>query len=544
MFPDFLLPETKRLEGLMFSLNNSNQHIHLYICSSQADSACPLCQQKSGKVHSHYDRTVADLPCANFQVTLHLQVRKFFCVNAACPRRIFTERLPGIVAPWARRTSRLADIQTQIGLLTGGSVGEQLALLLRIPTGDDVLVRLIRRTARPTGSTPRVLGVDDWAMRKRHTYGTVLVDLERRQVVDLLPDRESETLAHWLKEHPGVEIISRDRAGAYAEGATQGAPQAQQVADRWHLLKNLGEALVKVLENHTRSLKQLMVTHPISEPPVESAPAPPPTSPKTEHQLQRRARRYARYEEVRQFHQQGLSLKAIAMTVGLDRKTVHKYIVAEAFPEVKKRTRFSILTPYKEYLVQRWQQGGCNVRQLFREIQQQGYPGSLGVVSQFMADLRRQQGLPPYTRLFTPLGKPLSLSGNPLTPRQATWLILARPETLKPEELHLIERMRALHPDLELAIDLAQSFAALVRQHVVEAFDPWLERAKLASLSAFRSFATGIRRDYAAVRAAISLTWSNGQVEGQVNRLKFLKRQMYGRAKFDLLRTRVLFSGS
>jgi transposase len=264
------------------------------------------------------------------------------------------------------------------------------------------------------------------------------------------------------------------------------------------------------------------------------------TSPKTEGQQQRRARRYARYEEARQLHRQGMSLKAIAAQTGLDRKTVRKYITAGTFPERQPRVRFSILEPYKASLIRRWQQGGCNVRQLFREIQQQGYPGGLGVVSQFMAELRRQNGLPPYTRMFAANGQPLNLPPNPLTPRKATWLVLSRLDTLQAEELLLIDRMRAVHPDIELAIDLAQSFATLVRQYLEESFDPWLERANTSSLPSLRSFAAGIRRDYAAVRAALSLPWSNGQVEGQVNRLKLIKRQMYGRAKFDLLRLRVL----
>jgi transposase len=545
VFPDFLLPDPTRLEGLAYTLDEPDQQMRLTVCSIQDESACPVCQHKSDRVHSHYHRTLADLPCANLQVTLDLQVRRFFCPNPGCPRRIFTERLPDMVVPWARRTKRLADAQTQMGLLTGGSVGEQLSLTLRIPSGDDVLVRLVRRTEPPVPPTPRVLGVDDWAIRKGHTYGTVLVDLETQQVVDLLPDRESETLATWLKDHPGVEVISRDRAGAYAEGATEGAPQAQQVADRWHLLKNLGEALLKVLEGHTRALKHLSLPNPVPGIPPNGSSSlwPPAVSQKTKRQQQRRARRYARYEEVRQMYRQGMSLKAIAAQIGLDRKTVRKYIAAEVFPETQPRVRFSILDPYKAHLIQRWQQGGCNVRLLFREIQQQGYPGSLGVVSQFMADLRRQHGFPPYTRMFTANGHPLALLPNPLTPRKATWLVLSRPEALQAEDLQLIDRIRAVHPDIELAIDLAQSFATLVRQHQEESFDFWLERAKTSPLPSFRSFAAGVQRDYAAVQSAISLPWSNGQTEGQVNRLKFLKRQMYGRAKFDLLRIRVLFSG-
>jgi transposase len=169
VFPDFLLPDATRLEGLTYTIDEPDQQMHLTVCSDQSESACPNCQQLSGRVHSHYHRTLADLPCSDLRVTLHLHVRRFFCPNPGCPRRIFTERLPGIVAPWARRTKRLADPQTQIGLLAGGSVGEQLSLTLRIPSGDDVLVWLVRHTVSPVAPTPRVLGVDDWAIRKGHT---------------------------------------------------------------------------------------------------------------------------------------------------------------------------------------------------------------------------------------------------------------------------------------------------------------------------------------------------------------------------------------
>jgi transposase len=504
---------------------------------------CPCCGQSSTRVHGHYTRSPRDLPCNGRRVRLVLGVRRFRCSNDRCQRQTFVERVPRLVPVHGQRTMRLTTVLRAIAFEVSAEAGSRITEYLHMPISADTLMRVLRHTVPEPVPTPRVLGVDDWAIRRGHTYGTVLVDLETQQVVDLLPDRESETLAAWLKDHPGVDIISRDRAGAYAEGATEGAPQAQQVADRWHLLKNLGEALLKVLEGHTRALKQLSVTDPQPEFPPHSSSIPVPlltTSPKTEGQQQRRARRYARYEEARQLHRQGMSLKAIAAQTGLDRKTVRKYITAGTFPERQPRVRFSILEPYKAYLIQRWQQGGCNVRQLFRGIQQQGYPGGLGVVSQFMAELRRQNGLPPYTRMFAANGQPLHLPPNPLTPRQATWLVLSRLDTLQAEELRLIDRMRAVHSDVELAIDLAQSFVTLVRQHLEESFDPWLERANTSSLPSFRSFAAGIRRDYAAVRAALSLPWSNGQVEGQVNRLKVIKRDMYGRAKFDLLRLRVL----
>jgi transposase len=447
----------------------------------------------------------------------------------------------------------LADLQRDIGLMVGGIVGERLSALLHMTVGDDALLRLIRRTAPLPVETPRVLGVDDWAQRKGHTYGTVLVDLEGGHVVDVLPDREAKTLARWLQAHPGVEIVSRDRAGAYAEGVRQGAPHAQQVADRWHLLKNLAQALLKVLEGFTRELKQLsgcggaslhagVVATPESDQPSAAERHGP--SQKAQQQQHRRARRYARYEEVRGLRHSGMSLKAIAQQTRLDRKTVRKYAQASTCPEPAPRQRLSILDPYKAYLIQRWQQGCCNARQLWRDIRQQGYGGSRSVVSQFTADLRRAHGLPPRTRLLSSQGTPLVMENHPLlTPRRATWLILSRPEALATEEQQLVARICQLHPDVEAAVTLAQAFAGIVRQRLADELDAWLEQALASALPAFRSFVNGVRRDYAAVKAGLSLKWSTGPVEGHINRLKFIKRQMYGRAKFDLLRLRVLCTG-
>jgi transposase len=265
----------------------------------------------------------------------------------------------------------------------------------------DTLLRQLAHRAPAAGETPRVLGVDDWALRKGHQDGTILVDLERGAVIDLLPDREAETLAQWLQGHPGVEIIARDRAGAYAEGARRGAPDAQQVADRWHLLWNLVEALEAVVAQEERALQQAATKEDPAPPPLagmatepqrEEGRAPPPPAARAERDHhQRWERKRAVFEEVRRLHREGHSILAIAQQTGKDPRTVRKYVGADAFPEPKQRRRASGFARFREYLERRWQEGCHNAAQLWREIREQGYLGSRSTVRQGLSARRAQR---------------------------------------------------------------------------------------------------------------------------------------------------------
>src|SRR6266446_2273803 len=401
-----LLPEATTLCLAACHIDHTAAQLTLLVRSTQTNVPCPLCATPARRIHSRYVRTLADLPWAAYRVRLQLRVRKWFCRNRSCPRRIFTERLPTVAVPWARRTLRLAPRLIALGVALGGKAGVRLGHAWDVRVSRNTLRRLLRRQPEPEAPTPRVLGVDDWALRKGHTYGTILVDLERRQPVALLPERTAAPVAQWLREHPGVEVIARDRASAYAEGARQGAPQATQVADRFHLLQNLRETLDEVFTAHHQVLNAVHAAQ--SPPPVVrpdgavALPVPPRATPRAVQQraAQRAARRQALYDAVWTLHRQGWTVPAIARQVGLGQRTIFRYLHTPTCPGQQHRSTYgrSLLTPYTDYLLTRWNAGCRTAMQLFRELQPQGYTGSYAVVAAYGSRLRQAQGLPPGRR--------------------------------------------------------------------------------------------------------------------------------------------------
>lgn len=538
VIPSLLLPDALLAQQGDLTLENEPRAIIMEIEVLEPTAQCPLCGQSATRIHSHYARSLVDLPWADLPVRISLQVRRFHCDNPACRRKIFCERVLNIAAPWARRTRRLAVAQAQIGLQAGGVGGAALGLALHMPAGRDVLLTLVRQVALDAAPTPRVLGVDDWALRKGQTYGTILVDLERGCIIGLLPDRTPQTLAEWLRTHPGIEIVSRDRAEAYADGISQGAPEAIQVADRWHLLHNLAHALHQFFQQeHT------IVERSLAPPaPVPSAASVIADLPSEIERLPSGAdqRRQKRMETVQQLQGQGWTQVAIAAHLALAPKTVRRYLRTPLPLAPQRRTRDSLLDAHKPYLIERWN-GGChNAAQLGREIAQRGFTGRLSIVRLFTGQLRKAAGLPPRTR--SAVGRPLTTdpSQRPPTLRGLTWLVLRQPETLEERENEYLARVCAASAQLDLAVRLTREFTELVRQRQADKLDSWLATAADSGISKLAQFAAGLRRDYAAVHAALSLNWSNGPTEGHINRLKCLKRQMYGRAKLDLLGRRLM----
>lgn len=544
-----LLPsmQNMRLEGVKIGAKK----LMFSLVSMQKEVVCPACAHNSHRRHSCYQRRVIDLAWADRMACLALQVRRFFCDNPACSKRTFSERLPEIVAPYARRTQRLAEKQRQVGLAFGGEAGARMLTELMMPLSGDTLLRLIRDKETETVETPRVLGVDDWAWCKGRRYGTILVDLEKHQVVDLLSDRTSEGLAQWLKAHPGVEIICRDRSAVYIEGATTGAPEAVQVADRWHLLKNLSDHLVRLLERHAKCLYAApepppAVTEPTGKENPEEETAEEKVAvkplPKAEQARQAtRKRRLARYEAVMKLHQAGVSQREISRRLGIGRNAVGRYVNAGAFPEMAQRKKKpGLLTPYLPYLTQQWQAGQRKGKLLFQAIVAQGYQGSFSLLGQWLARMAKADPAPKTVNEPTTPEPPQPPPPRPWAARRAVWLLMKPPTDLSDQDQAALGRMLEVAPQLLPAYRFAQAFMRIVRHRFSKALQAWIEAVITHKIPKLVGFARGLLKDQAAVLAALELPWSSGQVEGQVNRLKLIKRTMYGRANFDLLRLRVL----
>jgi transposase len=552
-----LLPNTTDLRFEDIALDTSTP-LTIVATAIQDAVLCPDCGQATTRIHSRYMRTLADLPWADTAVQLQLRVRKFFCSALACPRRIFTERLPSVMAPWARRTVRLAQQQQHLGLALGGNASTRLAADLDRSASRNTFLRLVRQLPLPEPAPPEVIGIDDWAWLKGQRYGTIIVDLERHQPIALLEDRNAETLAVWLKQHPSIRIVARDRAGTYADAANKGAPQAIQVADRFHLLRNLADTLLPIFEEHANEVRVATCASIARQDSlgVVDGVAPlvmgdlvrmlPPLSlsPKQRAQAeQRRAARVDRYERARALSAQGWPIRAIGRELGLNRDTVRTYLRATSFPERQPRVVWQpgVLDPHLPYLIERWNAGCRSGTALWQEITERGYMGKRVTVFSFVTRLRKAFGIPTKSRMIG-AGQIALPAERPLTPRNAVWQVIQQPDKRHATTTERIDKLRAAHTDLDTAITLTESLAELIRTRNPAGLDPWLAHAETSALKPFRSFAASLRRDYAAVRAGVELPWSTGPVEGAINRLKMVKRTMFGRASFALLQRRVLLA--
>lgn len=551
------------------NIDKVEQHIDIYVRSQRPGASCPDCQQLSIDLHGSYWRHPQDLPCLGLTVRLHLAVRRFACRNPSCGRKTFAERFSGLLTPKARRTVRLRAQHLATAYALGGEAGGRLAHLLRMPISGDTLIRDIRQTPEPTEVVVRVVGVDDWAFKKGHNYGTILVDLEQHRPIALLGSREAEEVASWFQDHPELEIISRDRGKEYVKAATEGAPQAEQVADRWHLLNNLREAVITFLQHKPVCLQAAAQTSAQDAPtepldgPVQAEPQPPETNSEpsptlvakseqkpltkaAQEKAARQARRQEKYDRVRRLHQAGHSARAIAQHMKMSTRTVRAYIETDTCPFYPTgRVGSSKLTPWLPYLEQRWQAGCTNASQLYREIVKQGFSGSLGLVGRWATDQRKL--LPAAQRYRRHQPKTLQpalvrqVEPAPWSAQRTAWLIMLDEDQLEAEEQAARTRILAADPELVTVDRLARQFIQLVKERRDHDLDQWFNAVSTSDIKALKSFAKGLQSDLAAVRNALRMEWSNGQTEGQINRLKFIKRQMYGRAKLDLLRKRVLY---
>ena len=518
---------------------------------------CPACGHASRAVHGRYCRHPADLPSLGRQVGISLRVRRFYCHNARCSRRTFAERLPELVMPHARRTRRLGEAQSHAGAALGGAAGARLLRHLAMPTSADTVLRLTHRAPLREAGAPRVVAVDDWALRKGRTYGTIVVDLERRCAIDLLPGRSSTTVAGWLRQHPEIEIVARDRSTEYARAAALGAPRAVQVADRWHLLSNVRDMLERWLARaHARLRRLPPLPDDDARRPGQRTRAFRPGRIEVAAAADSRARWLAACEDVRRRRLAGETLSAIGRATGLAPATVRKYAGAESFPErAVRRPGRSILDPFIRHLGARMAEGCEDAMALWREVRDQGHAHGPKMVQKWVAENRTKPARrTPRKWLQDALASASrgTASGPALpSPQQLAWL-LTRPAMALTHADAVAVQWVEQDKEAALAASLARRFTTLVRScgaaqairpaAPVAELETWLAEAKACGIGAVETFATGLEADGAAVRAALTETWSSGQAEGQINRLKLLKRQSYGRASFGLLRRRVLMA--
>ena len=525
--------------------------------SARARAECPGCGTESMRVHGRYQRSLADTALAGRPVVIRLLVRRLVCREAGCGRVTFVEQIPGLTSPHSRYSPPLQAALTAIAVALAGRPGARLARRLGMPAGRDTLLNLLRAAPLPQPGQVTVLGVDDFALLRGHVYGTVLLDMHTHRPVDVLPGRDAEPLAAWLRGHPGAEIVCRDRAGAYAEGARAGAPDAIQVADRWHIWHNVGEAVDKTVTAHHACVRTAMTAEAAQainptldaelEPARDTEPAGNAQSPGSadadaqsdgsldvcgrERSLVVRTRE--RYTAVQQLLADGASLAVICRRLDLDRSTVRRFARATSLDEllVKAVNRASRLDGYTEHLTARFTAGVTNAAELHTELSALGFTGSVQTVRRWLHPLRA--ATPDTPRPVRPVVP---------KPRHITRWIMTDPQYLTPDEQTQLTDVLASCPELQATAGHVRDFADLMNKHRGDRLPDWMHRVQADNLPALHSLVTGLRRDLDAVTAGLTMTWSSGAVEGNVNRIKTIKRSMYGRAGFDLLRRRILLS--
>jgi transposase len=540
----FTIPDQLHVEALSFDGDS------LTISGSVRGSAalCPVCGRPSRRVPGRYTRTLADLPWSGTPVRLRVRVRKFFCDEPTCERRIFAERLEEVARVHARGTDRQREALEWIAFALGGEAGARLARELGYVVSPDTLLNRIRGAFRADAEDTRVLGVDDFGFRKGNAPGTILVDLERRRIVDLFEGHSAESLAQWLRQRPGLEVVSRDRSPVCRAGINDGAPQARHVADRWHLLHSLTQVLEEFLLRKRPALRDA-VSEPEAKETGEAVDVPDPrrTIPagswqasKEEAARRRHERLVEQWKDIRRLHLAGANVRFISRKLGVSPRTVYRYKdLEEPPPRQTCTTRASVLDPYVPYLLGRWEEGCRDGKRLLREIRERGYSGSERTFIRFTGELRRAEaaGEPPSS---APRARKGAVAGLSPTAKNVAALFMRREEKLSDEQKEYLGRLCASDGTLADARLLTQELAKMIRGLEGEKLDGWLKEAESSEAEVMRKFAAGLKKDLSAVRAGLTESWSTGPVEGFINKVKLLKRQGYGRANFDLLRARAL----
>jgi transposase len=476
---------------------------------------CPLCGSPSRRVHSRYVRQVSDLPCSGRSVRLRVMARRFCCSAQHCRRRIFAERFDEtLLLVRSRRTRRLDCVVHHLGLALGGRPAASFAKRLMLPVSNDTVLRVVRARACPRAEPLNVVGIDDWAFRRNHSYGTIVCDLERRRIVTLLPDREMATVEAWLAGHPDIRVLSRDRGGGYGEAASKALPYAIQVADRWHLMENASSAFLSAVRKSMRPIRAAIGATTINPELLTCA---------ERLQYEGYLRREETIAKILALAKDGAAIKQIVRKTGHSRNRVRQVLRGDRGDIF--RTRQSSLEACLPLLDAEWASGCRNAAKLWRRLKSDGFRGSQRVVSEWATRRRRAEKVTDQELQKVPSARTIAR------------LMTSGRDHMSKADTVTIAAIEAGVPMLVAARTLTDRFHAMIRKRTEADLVPWIAAA---SQSLIASFASGITKDIAAVHGALVQQWSNGQTEGQITKLKLVKRQMYGRAKIDLLQARLI----
>ncbi len=543
----------KRLFKIPFvkiqKIENFERFCRIYASIRSPRSRCPLCGKYSNRVHDYYFRTISDLPIFQSKTIILLKTRKFKCINKQCQRKVFSEQIPAILR-YSRRTERAQKLLDTLAIELTGRLGSILSKELNLYVSSSTMTRIAHNLPLPDIVRPKVLGVDDWAYRKGVSYGTVLIDMETSRPIDLLPSRDGKVLKDWLLNNNDVKIVSRDRASSYAAAIIEACPSAIQIADRFHLLMNLSDALDTYFKSISRRIRSLITakTTDFLELP-EKVPVNIREETK-EDQLVLTAQesidakvdqRMGTFLKVKELQAKGTPIKRIATDLRMSRNTVKSYFSQESLSPIKS-SRSTNIEVFTDLIIARLGENGHKLMDIFREIKKLGYTG------------RRTQGcyhikrIKEYHEIVTPgykeIARPKIPYIKPLSSRKLAKYIGCNLMDIKDHhERFYFQTLLDNINEIRVVRKLVQIFKTMLARRCgnIKRWIVFVKHSKY-KLAGLKSFARGLMADIVAVENGINMSWSNGAVEGHVNRIKSIKRQMYGRASFELLRRKVILS--
>lgn len=503
--------------------DKNQKDLFLILQSKQSTSSCPTCGQTSCRIHSRYCRMVRDLPIADYKVKLQLIVRKFFCDHAPCEQRIFTERGTKLLKPYARRTIRMDESLRSIAFSTSAEQGSKLSKQMDMPVSADTILRLIRKTPVNPNLSTSAIGIDEWAFLKRRKYGVIICDLKTHRPLALLRNFTSEAVQQWLQKQSKIKVISRDGSRLFKNAIKESNADILQVTDLWHLVHNFNERIERILQQTVGS----RIPIPFSE---QDSPSSTQSSfvPESPRETERERQKKQLMEQVKSFGRQGFSYTAIADILKVNWRTVKKYIQTEQVPLQGKHKHQSKLDPYLN-IIHASIQPGVTAQGVYEHLISLGYNGSFSLVSHYMANLRKQKRKGKQNKRY--------LSRMKLQ----KWLWQSSLEIKKRSKWVFLDDLLNRHPQLQKLYELIQTFQVMIRHRLPHYLDHWISQASQNKMVEMHRFVKRIQSDYDAVKNALTYRWNNGILEGQINRLKTLKRVMYGRANFDLIEKRVLY---